>query len=446
MLAARDQENLVHGHQQVASSKPLNQGTRSVQPKTPGYRFPKTPLKVPLNDENAPAGFGGKSVLGTKGKGQENAVTVTGKKAVNNAFVTPMGPRTRAPLGMKTTNAKAKAFQTPAIPAPKNELEKPVAKQTSIRRPKRVVHADKLEVHGDESPLHDREVEYCPPKPKDLPYESDVFPDKCLNYEPLKPENLMRGLYTRYQASVDENGLTKQDHEDEENRARSAQKADEAILAMMEEDWTVGDVPETFRHLKKKSSGTTTIPKVSKQTKFTPPSSHGLNTITSRKAVSALSVPPKSAPLQPKVTKPTPKSLPFLTKEPTVPVPTNISAMRHTAATAASRNTIGYTKGRTASSILHPKESTFTTSSLYKRPGSSFQRSVSNVSTGSDSTITPAKFASQETEIGNEEWRRLNFLKAFHVEDEELEPGLRGLLPESFGDEEEEEFVMGFGR
>jgi hypothetical protein len=89
MLAARDQENLVHGHQQVAASKPLNQGTRGLQPKTPGNKYPKTPLKVPLNDENALTGFGGKT---GKGKGLENLV-IGGKKATfdKNAFVTPMG-------------------------------------------------------------------------------------------------------------------------------------------------------------------------------------------------------------------------------------------------------------------------------------------------------------------------------------------------------------------
>jgi hypothetical protein len=93
MLAARDQENLVHGHQQAAASKPLNQGTRGAPPKTPGNRYPKTPLKIPLHDENAPTGFGQKFVLATKGKGLEN-MTIGGKKEANfdkNAFVTPSG-------------------------------------------------------------------------------------------------------------------------------------------------------------------------------------------------------------------------------------------------------------------------------------------------------------------------------------------------------------------
>lgn len=93
MLAARDQENLVHGHQQAAASKPLNQITRGI-PKTPGNKYPKTPLRINLNDENEPAGFGGgKSILGTKGKGLEKLV-IGGKNGATfdkNAFITPMG-------------------------------------------------------------------------------------------------------------------------------------------------------------------------------------------------------------------------------------------------------------------------------------------------------------------------------------------------------------------
>lgn len=93
MLSARDQENLIHGHQQAALSKPLNQTTRNLPPKTPSNKYPKTPLKVPLHDENAPGGFGGKSVLGTKGKGVENLAkgAKNGTTFDKKAFVTPMG-------------------------------------------------------------------------------------------------------------------------------------------------------------------------------------------------------------------------------------------------------------------------------------------------------------------------------------------------------------------
>ena len=85
MLALRDQENLVHAHQTVAASKPLNQGARTLQPKTPGARAPKTPFKIPLNDENDPLAFGKKTVKGT-GKQKDNT-----KLSVKDAFATPMG-------------------------------------------------------------------------------------------------------------------------------------------------------------------------------------------------------------------------------------------------------------------------------------------------------------------------------------------------------------------
>lgn len=94
MFTARDQENLVHGHQAAAASKSLNQGARQLAPKTPANRPPKTPFKLPLNDENGAAAFGGgKLGLNTVGRGNGNIV-MTSKKgglADKNAFVTPMG-------------------------------------------------------------------------------------------------------------------------------------------------------------------------------------------------------------------------------------------------------------------------------------------------------------------------------------------------------------------
>ena len=92
MLAARDQENLVYGHQAAAASKPLNQGTRQLAPKTPG-KAPKTPFKLLLNDENNAGGLGGgKGGLKAHGKGNENMILgAKGGLGDKNAFVTPMG-------------------------------------------------------------------------------------------------------------------------------------------------------------------------------------------------------------------------------------------------------------------------------------------------------------------------------------------------------------------
>ncbi|TVY75799.1 hypothetical protein LSUE1_G004764 [Lachnellula suecica] len=459
MLAARDQENLVHGHQTVAASKPLNQGTRGLQPKTPGNKYPKTPLKIPLNDENVPAGFGGKS---GKGKGLENMATGGKKNATfdKNAFVTPMGPRNRAPLGQKTTNAKAKVFQTPAGPAPEKELEKTQPKQTSTRRPKKVIHADsvKLEVHGDESPLAERDVEYCPPRPKDLPYESEDFPQGCLNFNPLKPDNLMKGRYQQYHNKVDAQGRTRLERELEESYAKSANDTDERVMKMLEEDWTVDDVPETFRHLRKSSEQKPKAGEPLKKPTANPYKAPG--TVISRKAAAALSVAPKATAAPPKTTKPQTKpALPFFSRQKPAPLPLNSSTVRNSVAAAASNSTLGYTKGRSAHSALHKREDVNSiaaaasnstlgynkgrsaSSALQKRQG--MTRSVSNLSQSSDTTITPAKFGQE-----NDEWKsKLSFLSAFDVDDEELEPGLRGALPESLRNDEEddEEFVMTLG-
>ncbi|KAE8442644.1 hypothetical protein EG329_003001 [Mollisiaceae sp. DMI_Dod_QoI] len=434
MLAARDQENLVHGHQQVAASKPLNQTTRGLQPKTPGNKFPKTPLKIPLNDENAPTGFGRTG----KGKGLENLIS--GKKVTTfdkNSFITPLAPRERAPLGAKTTNAKAKPFQTPAGPALGKELEKTQPKQTSARRPKKLIHADavKLEVHGDESPLTERDVEYCPPKPKELPFECDDFPNGCLDYSLLKPEHMMRDIYQSYYQPMLKKQAAIHERESEEAYQKAVKEHDESVMKMMEEEWTIGDVPETFRHLRKKqaqpqdlSKGQTTGP-IKKPSTM---NSKGPATVISRKAASALSVAPKATPVAPKASKPAPKaSFLYKSKAPLAPsVPSNASTMRHTAATAVSRSTIGYTKGRSASGALN--------ANTFKPERAGLQRSVSNMSQGSDTTITPANFRDIEPE-----WKNPSFLKAFEVDDE-LEPGLRGVLPECLRrmDEDEEDFVM----
>lgn len=352
---------------------------------------------------------------------------------------------------MKTTNAKAKAIQTPSGPALEKEAEKTQKPQTSARRPKKVIHADsvKIEVHGDESPLTDRDVEYCPPKPKDIPYESTDFPNNCLDYSALKRGNLMKGINSTYRTSqVDENGMTRLEREAEEAYQKSAKEGDERIMKMMEEEWTVGDVPETFRHLRNKKSPLS-------QEHFIKPSearkplgevkkpiiqAKGPGTITSRKAASVLSVPSKAAPLAPKASKPVPK-VSFLSRnKPTLPTnPSNASTMRQAAATATSRSTIGYTKGRSASGLLHQQPAP----SKPERTHRPFQRSVSNMSQSSDITITPARFAQE----GEQEWKHPDFMKAFEVDDEDLEPGLRGEMPECLRrmDEDDEEFVMTLG-
>lgn len=186
MLAAQDQENLVHGQQAAAAAKPLNQGIRQLPPKTPRNTTAKTPLKVPLNDENGPSAFGAAKRTGGNGdehwstivkrglRDQSAFVTPKGRATIDICYIllikSPLAPQNRAPLGVKTTNAKAKAFQTPAPPAVENEVVKTSQKSASTRKPKpKAVHSERTkleELLADKEALDEREIEYMPPPAK----------------------------------------------------------------------------------------------------------------------------------------------------------------------------------------------------------------------------------------------------------------------------------------
>ena len=82
-LAAHDQENAVRSLQVGPGGKPLAHSS-----KTPATKAPKTPFKVPLNDENT-------FTKGAKGDGKSNLLLTAkqGGKPDASAFVTPAGTR-----------------------------------------------------------------------------------------------------------------------------------------------------------------------------------------------------------------------------------------------------------------------------------------------------------------------------------------------------------------
>jgi hypothetical protein len=89
--AARDQENLTNAHQTAAAAKPLNGGGNGVATRSP-RNHPKTPFRIPLNDENAPLKTG-KSAVKTNGKTRQEGFKdgKPRKETDNAAFVTPAG-------------------------------------------------------------------------------------------------------------------------------------------------------------------------------------------------------------------------------------------------------------------------------------------------------------------------------------------------------------------
>ena len=80
-----------------------------------------------------------------------------------------LGPQTRAPLGLKTTNAKTKSYDIPPPPSVQDAPDRNSQKSASARksRPK-ISHAEmtKLEVLDDWDKIRESEIEYMPPPAK----------------------------------------------------------------------------------------------------------------------------------------------------------------------------------------------------------------------------------------------------------------------------------------
>ncbi|TKA58208.1 hypothetical protein B0A49_09889 [Cryomyces minteri] len=376
IFVAQDQENFVHGQQTAAAAKPLNQGINRFGSKTPSNKPPKTPFKLPHNDENA-AFRAGKSVLKTNGKGHENVV-FGGKKGGDvdkNAFITPAGPRNRAPLGMKTTNARGKAFQTPAPPTEKRSVQ---ATSPRLRRAKVKVHqAEDTTIEAQEE---EPEIEYMPPRSIPLPdYPDDIHE---MTYPMFEGANLMRGWYDVYADPIGDDGISRWEREEAEDRAKWVKIENEMIQKAIDEMPLIGyDVPEypgaetvlsirrryeeEAKKLKDQQQQTTnpstSVDAVNSTRKPAVPRKP-LSTLTSKSAAAALSQPTKSvrATTKPdyaaptaatKAKAPSATALPLSRRKPaSATAPTNPSTTRHTAATAASRSTLGYSKGRAVSS------------------------------------------------------------------------------------------------
>ncbi|KAK3197378.1 hypothetical protein GRF29_1536g1517996 [Pseudopithomyces chartarum] len=340
-LAAKDQENFVHGLQTQAASKPLNAGLKTAR--TPAIKAPKTPFKIPLNDENAFA-KGGKSLLQTKGKADA--------KLDRNAFVTPAGasrpwpfrlpghtltqpagPRTRAPLGMKTTNAKATAFQTPA---PLSASAKTQKASPRLRRPKVKVQPDALTVDQDDVP----DVEYMPPKETPLPDDYDYLP-RDWNIPKLESG----GVWEAYHNPLEDDGRTRLERRFEESLARDKKKRDANFERTFDEHMEKEEA-ELARHFGvelPKKFAPKSAPQVALKTTADRKKPTGPSTLKARSAVAALSEPRERAYVAP--TTATKSRLPTKTvtsRKPTV-VP---SATHRAAAAAASKSTIGYAQGR----------------------------------------------------------------------------------------------------
>ncbi|KAH8698303.1 hypothetical protein BGW36DRAFT_294414 [Talaromyces proteolyticus] len=354
MLALRDKENLVHTHQTTAAAKPLNQGLRQLQPKTPGTRPSKTPYKIPLNDENGVPAFG-KNTVKVKGAGVGNA-----QQSSKDAFVTPLGPRNRAPLGMKTTNAKANAFQTPGLQGDTLKAPKTNRKGSSLKKAKKVeplVQPSQPQVSAKTEEDDVPDVEYAPPKPKELSDDPEEVTYNT-NFPQFKGRNIIRGWERIYlHGDIGDDGLTDRERKFQQESVSYDKMIDEIIQKQVEDielpglnareaqDLPSFDEPDQQRHNKANEKKGL---------------NKGLSSLKARDAAKALSQTKCSLAKRVESTKVstsrTSKApLALIAPKRRTPTPTNSSTAHNTAAAASSRTTLGYSKGRSVSSTLQTK-------------------------------------------------------------------------------------------
>lgn len=139
------------------------------------------------------------------------------------------------------------------------EIERTQSKPTTVKKPKQKAPTNdplKVSVHNDQS-TDEPDIEYAPPKPKDLPYESDVFPDRPLTFEGLKPGNLFRGYYNHFYNPMGDDGMRLQDRKHEQRMRKALKQHDEEILRDIEAmDWSISDMPGMERYPWQKSLDT----------------------------------------------------------------------------------------------------------------------------------------------------------------------------------------------
>ena len=333
MLALRDQENLVHANQAAAAAKPLNQGNRQLHPKTPAAT--KTPFQNARNDENRPIDF---DALQTRGKAFDG-------KAASNAFVTPLAPRTRAPLGAKTTNAKAGAFKTPAPQQqkanPQKTLQRPSTGRRSAKSKITVLPSQPVDTDILSKDVEVLDCEYAPPPIVELADPPMEF-DYDQNMPQFEPQNMFRGQYEWYGSPKDENGISLRLKEEQEAGRRFDALAKRALLKQLEL------IPEYLEPDRQVEAMIAAGPKTAvPETRPSTIKARSAATLLSQSAIASRATQGTASTLQ-KRKGPTQHTA--LTKA--TPQSSNPSPMRHTAANLASKSTIGFPRAAKPPSIL----------------------------------------------------------------------------------------------
>jgi hypothetical protein len=200
------------------------------------------------------------------------------------------------------------------------------------------------------------DTEYCPPNPVALPDPpEDITYDDTFPY--LRGNNLCSGYVDVYDVARDDHGVSWKERQAEESHAKILRDMDDDFRKQMAILPSMGDTND-----KPNKTSMAGHKKPLAQ-------NSNLNTIRAKNAASVLSTQPtrrlpftamKGTASSVQKTKPS-LSIQGTTGKRRATQPSNPSPMRHTAAVAASKTTIGYSKGRCVSSILPEQKATLAT-------------------------------------------------------------------------------------
>lgn len=317
----------------------------------------------------------------------------------------------------------------------------------------------------------EEEPEYCPPKPADIPYESDVFPDGVLSFEMLKEENLFKGYYQHYYNPVDENGVSRADKELAQKTQKALDDGDRRIKEDMESfEWSIQNEIDGTKDVK---PAAVAVPSVRRTKDANVPKAtrRPLGTVASRTAASVLSMEDTTKSLQRRTARvfpaPIPKkkatsfALPVFrsTRPSTTAKPLAVKRAPMSNIEANSRSTLGYTKGRAAATVLsagrptvvRPKARLSSTTATrkvslgaYRPRATGLPRARAITAMDPNKTITPASFAGKQApaaEDDEQQWKeRVPFLSIFSpgdaLDDEDDFDLAGGALPDLDDDDE----------
>jgi hypothetical protein len=265
-----------------------------------------------------------------------------------------------------------------------------------------------------------------------------VLPKGGLTFEGLKKQNLFKGYYEHFYNPTDDDGVSRSEkafNMEMEAALEQAMEDNERESAAL--DWSVSDVPETAKLFSTRAASQPSARENRVELKEKT-SSKPVSHTASRRAASALAIRADSktdAYTRPNTgVRSTQKHSAISTSNSARPATQNFPSHSTTAGEAASRTTLGYNKGRTASSLVRPRKNGNT---------AQFQSHKADCQTDElfGRTATPSHSCTTDTSHTGDSGRP-TFMSIFDDDDDNGElPGLRG-PPSWLDDGTEDEFEL----